>query len=67
MDRVKEAGAKGIKIQLSGRISGATIGRSEKYFEGTVPISTIREDIDFARVPSLTKSGYVGVKVWIAR
>lgn len=67
MDRVKEAGAKGIKIQLSGRIAGATIGRSEKYFEGTVPISTIREDIDFARVPALTKSGYVGVKVWIAR
>lgn len=67
MDRVMESGAKGVKIQLSGRIRGATIGRTEKYFEGTVPISTIREDIDFAKYPALTKSGYVGVKVWIAK
>lgn len=67
MDRVMEAGAKGVKIQLAGRIGGASISRREKYFEGTVPVSTIREDVDFARVPSLTKSGYIGVKVWIAR
>lgn len=67
MDRVMEAGAKGIKIQLAGRIGGITIARREKYYQGTVPISTIREDIDFAKVPALTKSGYVGVKVWIAK
>lgn len=67
MERVMEAGAKGVKIQLAGRIGGATISRKEKYFEGSVPASTIREDIDFSRVPSLTKSGYIGVKVWIAR
>lgn len=67
MDRVKEAGAKGVKIQIGGRIGGASISRREKYFQGTVPISTLREDIDFARVPALTKSGYIGVKVWIAR
>src|SRR3989344_1573421 len=67
MTKVIEAGAKGVKIQLSGRIAGATIGRTEKYFEGTVPVSTIREDIDFARYPALTRSGYVGVKIWIAR
>lgn len=67
MDKVIEAGAKGVKIQISGRIGGATISRREKYFQGTVPISTIREDIDFAKYPALTKSGYVGVKVWIAR
>lgn len=67
MDRVMEAGAKGVKIQLGGRIGGASISRREKYFQGTVPISTIREDIDFARFAAKTKSGYIGVKVWIAR
>lgn len=67
MNRVTEAGAKGVKIQLGGRIQGAEISRREKYFQGTIPTSTIREDIDFARYPALTKSGYIGVKVWICR
>ncbi|NMB84530.1 30S ribosomal protein S3 [Candidatus Roizmanbacteria bacterium] len=67
MSRSIEAGAKGIKIQLGGRINGAEISRREKYFEGTVPVSTIREDVDYAKYPALTKSGYVGVKVWICR
>ncbi len=67
MEKVMEAGAKGIKVQIGGRIRGATIARREKYYEGTVPVSTIREDVDYAQYPALTKSGYVGVKVWIAR
>lgn len=67
MDRVKEAGAKGIKVQLGGRIAGASISRREKYYVGTVPTSTIREDVDYAHFPALTKSGYIGVKVWISR
>ncbi len=67
MNRVKEAGAKGIKIQLGGRIAGAEISRREKYSEGTIPTSTIREDVEFAKFPALTKSGYIGVKVWIAK
>ncbi|MBP6993810.1 30S ribosomal protein S3 [Candidatus Woesebacteria bacterium] len=67
MNKVTEAGGKGIKVQLGGRIGGAEISRREKYFQGTVPASTIREDVDFAIVPALTKSGYVGVKVWICR
>ncbi len=67
IDRVMESGAKGIKIQLGGRIRGASIARREKYAQGTVPVSTIREDVDYAEIPALTKSGYVGVKVWIAR
>ncbi len=67
MTRVMEAGAKGVKIQLAGRIGGSEIARQEKYFQGTVPTSTIREDVDFAIYPALTKSGYVGVKVWICR
>ncbi|OGK38290.1 30S ribosomal protein S3 [Candidatus Roizmanbacteria bacterium RIFCSPHIGHO2_12_FULL_41_11] len=67
MDRVKEAGGRGIKIQLGGRIAGAEISRREKYFMGTIPTSTIREDVDFSKYPALTKSGYIGVKVWIHR
>lgn len=67
MNRVKEAGAKGVKIQLGGRIAGAEISRREKYFLGMMPASTIREEIDFAKYPALTKSGYIGVKVWISK
>ncbi|MEK9143582.1 MAG: 30S ribosomal protein S3 [Patescibacteria group bacterium] len=67
VDRVLAAGAKGVRIILSGRINGAEIARRERYQSGTVPLSTIREDIDFAAVPALTKSGYIGVKVWICR
>ena len=67
MNRVIESGGKGIKVQLGGRINGAEISRREKYFQGTIPTSTIREDVDFAKYPALTKSGYVGVKVWICR
>jgi len=67
MNKVIEAGGKGVKIQLGGRIAGAEISRREKYFQGTIPTSTIREEIDFVRYPALTKSGYVGVKVWICK
>lgn len=65
IERVKQAGAKGIKIQLSGRINGAEISRREKYSSGTVPTQTLRANISYAHVASLTKSGYVGVKVWV--
>jgi small subunit ribosomal protein S3 len=67
MERVMNAGAKGIQVVLSGRIAGAEISRTEKYKKGSVPFSTIREDLDFASAPALTKSGYIGVKVWICR
>lgn len=65
MERVMAAGAKGIKIALSGRIAGADIGRTEKYTQGTVPLQTLRADIDYAEGPALTKFGYVGIKVWV--
>jgi small subunit ribosomal protein S3 len=65
MSRVMGAGAKGIKVVFSGRIGGAEIGRTEKYEEGTVPTQTLRADIDYAERPALTKSGYVGIKVYI--
>ena len=65
MERVMAAGAKGIKIVLSGRIAGAEIARTEKYVQGKVPLSTIRADIDYAETPALIKQGYIGIKVWI--
>ena len=67
IERVMGAGAKGVKILLAGRIGGAEIARRERFQAGTVPLSTIREEVDFAAVPSLTRSGYIGVKVWICR
>lgn len=65
LDRVMRAGAKGVKVRLAGRINGAEIARRESKFAGSVPLHTLRNDIDFAHFPALTKSGYVGVKVWI--
>ncbi len=67
LERVMAAGAKGVRIALAGRIAGAEIARREKYKAGSVPLSTIREEIDYAEVPALTKSGYVGIKVWICK
>jgi small subunit ribosomal protein S3 len=64
-ERVMGAGAKGVRIILSGRIGGAEIGRREKIQKGTVPLSTIRAHIAYASSPALTKKGYIGVKVWI--
>ena len=65
MERAMQAGAKGIKISLAGRVGGAEISRTEKYFEGSVPTQTLRANIDYYHEPSLTRSGYVGIKVWI--
>ncbi len=61
------AGAKGIKIQCGGRLAGAEIARSERTFEGKVPLHTLRADIDFAVVEAYTTYGRIGVKVWIYR
>jgi small subunit ribosomal protein S3 len=65
VERVMGAGAQGVKVMLSGRIGGAEIGRREKFHQGKVPLQTLRADIDYAQIPAFTKSGYVGVKVWI--
>lgn len=65
LEKTMQAGAKGIKIQLAGRVGGAEIGRTEKYFEGSVPTQTLRANIDYHQVPANTRSGYVGIKVWI--
>ncbi len=65
IDRVMRVGAKGVRVVISGRIGGAEIARREWKASGTMPLHTLRADIDYAMYPALTKSGYVGVKVWI--
>jgi len=60
-----KAGAKGIKTKVSGRLNGAEIARSEGYTEGTVPLHTLRADIDYATSEADTTYGKIGVKVWI--
>lgn len=59
------AGAKGIRIEVAGRLNGAEMSRREKEVAGSVPLHTIRADIDYAQVPAKTVAGIVGVKVWI--
>ena len=60
-----KAGAKGIKTKVSGRLGGADIARSEGYTEGTIPLHTLRADVDYATAEADTTFGKIGVKVWI--
>src|SRR5690606_33752450 len=62
-----KAGAKGVKIQCSGRLGGADMSRVERYMEGRVPLHTLRADIDYSTVEALTTYGLIGIKVWIFR
>jgi small subunit ribosomal protein S3 len=63
--RTMDAGAHGIKTMVSGRLGGAEIARSESYHEGTIPLHTLRADIDYAHAEAKTTYGIIGVKVWI--
>jgi small subunit ribosomal protein S3 len=67
MQATTDAGALGIKIQVSGRLGGAEIARTEWYKEGSTPLHTIRADIDYAHGRAETTYGSIGVKVWIYR
>lgn len=67
IEKVMAAGAKGVRIRLGGRINGAEIARVEHSQAGVLPFSSIKEKIDFATVPVRTRSGYIGVKVWICQ
>lgn len=62
-----KAGAKGIKTQVSGRLGGAEIARTEHYHEGTIPLQTLRSDIDYGFAEASTTYGRIGVKVWVCR
>ena len=63
--RAMKLGAKGIKTQVSGRLGGAEIARTEQYHEGTIPLQTLRADIDYGFAEAKTAYGRLGVKVWI--
>ena len=65
MSRAMRMGAKGIKTSVSGRLGGADIARTEHYHEGTIPLQTLRADIDYGFAEANTTFGKVGVKVWI--
>ena len=65
--RAIKLGAKGIKTQVSGRVGGAEIARTEHYHEGTIPLQTIRADIDYGFAEAATTYGRIGVKIWIYR
>jgi len=67
IQRAMRAGAKGIKTMVSGRLGGADIARAEHYSEGTVPLHTLRADIDYAHAEADTTYGKLGIKVWIYR
>jgi small subunit ribosomal protein S3 len=65
MQRSMKAGAKGIKTAVAGRLNGADIARSEHYHEGSIPLQTLRADIDYGFCEAKTTYGRLGVKVWI--
>ena len=65
--RAMKLGAKGIKTQVSGRLGGAEIARTEQYHDGTIPLQTLRADIDYGFAEAATTYGRIGVKVWLYR
>ena len=65
MSRAMKMGAKGIKTSASGRLAGAEMARTQHYHEGTIPLQTLRADIDYGFAEALTTYGIIGVKVWI--
>jgi small subunit ribosomal protein S3 len=67
MEQSMDAGAKGIKVQLAGRLGGAEMARREKQSTGSVPLSTLRADIDYGFTEAMTPQGHIGVQVWINR
>jgi len=65
MEQTMEAGAKGIKIQLAGRLGGAEMSRREKQISGSIPLSTLRAKIDYGLAEAKTAQGHIGVQVWV--
>lgn len=65
IEQARAAGAKGIKIRCSGRLGGAEMARTEKYYEGSIPLQTLRADIDYGFYEASTTYGLIGIKVWV--
>jgi small subunit ribosomal protein S3 len=66
-DSTMRAGAKGVKISVSGRLNGADMARTQQEVEGSIPLHTLRAEIDYAQADAVTTYGTIGVKVWIYR
>lgn len=67
IEKAREGGVKGVKVLISGRLNGVDIARKETYIEGTVPLHTLRADIDYATSEANTMYGVIGIKVWVYR
>jgi small subunit ribosomal protein S3 len=65
LEQTMEAGAKGIKVQMAGRLGGAEMARREKAIAGSMPLSTLRANIDYGFVEAMTPQGHIGIQVWI--
>jgi small subunit ribosomal protein S3 len=65
MEQTMDAGAKGIKIQLAGRLGGSEMARREKQISGSIPLSTLRAKIDYGFTEAKTAQGHIGIQVWI--
>ena len=65
IERVRKAGALGVKVAMAGRLNGVEIARREKLASGSIPLITLRSDVDYAYVPAFTLYGKIGIKVWI--
>src|SRR5262245_43566790 len=65
MQKAMENGAKGIRLQLSGRLGGAEMARCEKSMEGSIPLSTLRAKIEYGFSEAKTAQGHIGIKVWV--
>ena len=65
LQKAIEAGAKGVKVQIAGRLNGVEIARREYFKEGNIPLHTLRANIDYAQVTAQTTYGIIGIKVWV--
>ena len=65
LEQTMEAGAKGIKVQLAGRLGGAEMARREKQIAGSIPLSTLQAKIDYGFTEAMTPQGHIGIQVWI--
>ena len=67
LENAMKSGIRGVRVRVSGRLNGAEIARSEPFVKGKIPLSSLREDIDYAHVPAFTTYGTIGIKVWVYR
>lgn len=67
LENAMKSSIRGIRIRVSGRLNGAEIARSEPFVQGKIPLSSLKEDIDYAHIPAFTTYGTIGVKVWVYR